>query len=433
MSISTSSMKSLFTVLLFLPVYLLHAQLADHIYKPNIQTVKLYKAGDVYSYPVLTLNSNEQLELHFDDMDADIKYYYYSFQLCNADWTPANLQTFDYIRGFQSNRISTYRNSSIVATRYTHYQAFLPERNSAPTRGGNYLLKVFLNDDTSKLVFTKRMLVVNTKTSVSAQVMQPFNGNFFRTHQRVQVAVSTAAGQITTFSPQDLKVMVVQNNVWASSTVIDRPTIFRGNYYEYSDEENTTFAAGKEWRWIDLRSLRLMSDRMDKLYDSDSSNRIDVYVKPDVERREQIYAFYRDFNGIYVVENRDNSNPLWQSDYTWTHFTFVPPGNRAYEGKSVYVFGELTNYEQNDASRMVFNNEKGVYEKELYLKQGYYNYAYVTLTDRKQAGIKPSLENTEGNYWGSENGYMVMVYFRPFGARADELVGFTRVNSAFQR
>lgn len=433
MSISTSSMKSLFTVLLFLPVYLLHAQLADHIYKPNIQTVKLYKAGDVYSYPVLTLNSNEQLELHFDDMDADIKYYYYSFQLCNADWTPANLQTFDYIRGFQSNRIGTYRNSSIVTTRYTHYQAFLPERNSAPTRGGNYLLKVFLNDDTSKLVFTKRMLVVNTKTSVSAQVMQPFNGNFFRTHQRVQVAVSTAAGQITTFSPQDLKVMVVQNNVWASSTVIDRPTIFRGNYYEYSDEENTTFAAGKEWRWIDLRSLRLMSDRMDKLYDSDSSNRIDVYVKPDVERREQIYAFYRDFNGIYVVENRDNANPLWQSDYTWTHFTFVPPGNRAYEGKSVYVFGELTNYEQNDASRMVFNNEKGVYEKALYLKQGYYNYAYVTLTDRKQAGIKPSLENTEGNYWGSENGYMVMVYFRPFGARADELVGFTRVNSAFQR
>lgn len=433
MSISISSMKSLFTVLLFLPVYLLQAQLADHIYKPNIQTVKLYKAGDVYSYPVLTLNSNEQLELHFDDMDADIKYYYYSFQLCNADWTPANLQTFDYIRGFQSNRIGTYRNSSIVTTRYTHYQAFLPERNSAPTRGGNYLLKVFLNDDTSKLVFTKRMLVVNTKTSVSAQVMQPFNGNFFRTHQRVQVAVSTVAGQITTFSPQDLKVMVVQNNVWASSTVIDRPTIFRGNYYEYSDEENTTFAAGKEWRWIDLRSLRLMSDRMDKLYDSDSSNRIDVYVKPDVERREQIYAFYRDFNGIYVVENRDNANPLWQSDYTWTHFTFVPPGNRAYEGKSVYVFGELTNYEQNDASRMVFNNEKGVYEKALYLKQGYYNYAYVTLTDRKQAGIKPSLENTEGNYWGSENGYMVMVYFRPFGARADELVGFTRVNSAFQR
>jgi hypothetical protein len=373
------------------------------------------------------------LELHFDDMDADIKYYYYSLQLCNADWSPANIQIFDYIRGFQSNRITTYRNSSIVQTRYTHYQAYFPERNSGPTRGGNFLLKVFLNDDTSKLVFTKRFLVINPKASVSAQVMQPFNSNFFRTHQRVQVAVSTASGQINTFSPQDLKVVVIQNNIWSSSSVIDRPSIFRGNYFEYSDEENTSFPAGKEWRWIDMRSLRLMSERMEKLVDSDTSKRIDVYVKNDGERNQQIYVYYRDINGIYTIENRDNPNPLWQSDYAWVHFTFIPPGNRAYEGKSIYVFGELTNYEQNETSKMIFNEEKGIYEKALYLKQGFYNYSYVTLTNKKQTGVLPSLENTEGNFWGTENSYMVMVYFRPFGARADELVGFARVNSAFQR
>lgn len=409
------------------------AQIPDHIYKQNIRSVKLFKAGDIYSYPILMLNTNDQLELHFDDMDADVKFYYYSFQLCNADWTPANVQTFDYIRGFQSNRITTYRNSSIVQTKYTHYQAFLPERNSAPTKGGNYLLKVFLNDDTSKLAFTKRLVVVNPKVSVSAQVLQPYNGNFFQTHQRVQVSVSTASNQINAFSPQDLKVVVLQNNIWNNSTVIDRPTIFRGNYYEYSDEENTTFAAGKEWRWIDLRSLRLMSERMDRLVDSDTSNNIDVYVKPDGERRQQIYVYYQDLNGIYTLENRDNSNPFWQSDYAWTHFTFIPPGNRAYEGKSVYVFGELTNYQQNENSKMIFNEEKGIYEKALYLKQGYYNYSYVTLTDKKQTGVQPSVENTEGNYWGTENGYIVLVYFRPFGARADELIGATRVNSTFQR
>jgi len=308
-----------------------------------------------------------------------------------------------------------------------------PERNSAPTRAGNYLLKVFLNDDTSKLAFTKRFLVVNTKANVSAQVTQPFNANYFRTHQRVQVAVNTASSQINTFSPQDLKVVVVQNNIWSSATVIDRPTIYRGNYYEYSDEENTTFQSGKEWRWIDLRSLRLMSERMKNLVDNDSTDRIDVEVIPDGERRQQIYVYYRDLNGIYTIENRDGNNPYWQSDYAWVHFTYVPPGNRAYEGRSIYVFGELTNYEQNDDSRMIFNEVKGVYEKALYLKQGYYNYSYVTLTDRKQAGVNPSLDYTEGNYWGTENGYMVMVYFRPFGARADELVGFARINSTFQR
>lgn len=409
------------------------AQIPDHIYKPNIRTVKLYNSGDIYSYPLLQLGGSEQLELHFDDMDADVKFYYYSFLLCDADWKPARLQSFDYIRGFQSNRISNYRNSSVVGTRYTHYQATLPERNSAPTRGGNYMLKVFLNDDTSKLVFTKRLLVVNPKATVSAFITQPFNHNFFQTHQRVQASVGTTANQLNAFSPQDLKVVILQNNIWSTASLIDRPTIFRGNYYEYSDEDNTTFPAGKEWRWIDLRSLRLRSDRMTKIVDNDSTSRVDIYVQPDAERRQQIYVYYRDLNGIYTIENRDNNNPYWQSDYAWVHFTYIPPGNRAYEGKSVYLFGELTNYAPDDGSRMIFNEQTGVYEKELFLKQGYYNYSYVTMTDKKQTDFTPSLENTEGNYWGTENSYMVLVYFRPFGARADELIGYTIVNSAFQR
>ena len=113
------------------------AQIPDHIYKPNIHSVKLYRLADMYSYPVINLGSGDQVELHFDDMDNDVKYYYYSYQLCNADWTPANVQTYDFIRGFQSNRITNYRNSSIAQTRYTHYPAVLHERNSGPTKAGN--------------------------------------------------------------------------------------------------------------------------------------------------------------------------------------------------------------------------------------------------------------------------------------------------------
>ncbi len=179
----------------------------------------------------MTLNSNDQLELHFDDMDADVKYYYYSFQLCNADWKPANVQPFDYTRGFLSNRITNYRNSSLTQSRYTHYQAVFPERGSAPTKGGNYLLKVFLNDDTSKLAFTKRFLVVNSRLSVGAQILQPYNGNFFNTHQKVQVTVNTNAGQINAFSPQDLKVVIVQNNIWGSSSLIRTANYFPGQLF----------------------------------------------------------------------------------------------------------------------------------------------------------------------------------------------------------
>ncbi|HNA96131.1 MAG TPA: DUF5103 domain-containing protein [Chitinophagaceae bacterium] len=425
-------MKYVLTTLFVCLMLAGQSQWPDHIYKPNIHSIKLFKYGDVYSYPVLNLGSNDQIELHFDDLDGDIKNYYYTFQLCNADWNPANIQAFDYIKGFQSNRISNYRISSIIPTRYTHYQAVLPERSMVPTRSGNYLLKVYLNSDTSKLAFTKRFLVVNNRMAVSAQVMQPYNGHLGRTHQRVQVNVNTANAQINSISPQDIKVAIVQNYIWQEASIIDRPTIFRGNYYEYSDESNTTFAAGKEWRWVNLRSFRLRSDRVQQIVDT-SKTRTDIYVKPDAERYNQVYIYMPDINGLYTLQNDDGTNPYWQSDYAWVHFSFIPPSNRAFEGRSIYLFGELTNYDLNVDSKMLFNEDKGVYEKSIFLKQGYYNYSYVTLTDKKEAGVSPSFENTEGNYWGADNAYMIMVYYRPFGARADELLGFTRVNSVFQR
>ncbi|HET9824527.1 MAG TPA: type IX secretion system plug protein domain-containing protein, partial [Chitinophagaceae bacterium] len=135
-------MKYFFFPILWFAFFVSRAQIPDHIYKPNIRSVTLTKAGDIYSYPVMNLNSGDAFELHFDDLDGDVKTYYYTFVLCNADWTPTTLTPFDYIRGFQNVRISNYRTSSIAFTRYTHYQVFFPDRNCMPTRSGNYMLKV---------------------------------------------------------------------------------------------------------------------------------------------------------------------------------------------------------------------------------------------------------------------------------------------------
>lgn len=423
-------MKKIIVSLFLFIFFTAQAQIPDHIYKPNIHSVKLYKYGDIYSYPLIALNGGDQLELHFDDLDANVKNYYYTFQLCNADWSPSNLQSFDYIRGFQTTRITTYRNSSISLTRYTHYQATIPDRNSVPTRSGNYLLKVFRNNDISDLYFTKRFLIVDNKVAIAAQIKQPFSPQLYLTDQRVQVTVNTANARINTFSPQDIKVMVLQNNIWSTAAYIDKPTIYRGNYYEYNDDA-TSFQSGREWRWIDLRSLRLMSERMQKIIDT--SNITEVFVKPDAERKQQVYFYYRDLNGIYTIENTDGNNPYWQSDYAYVHFIYIPPGGQAYPGKDIYIFGELTDYIPGDSSRMVFNRDKGAYEKTLFLKQGYYNYSYITLNTNKAESNRFSLDNTEGNFNNTENNYTVLIYFRPFGARADELIGFTQLNTLNSR
>ena len=86
----------------------------DMMYSQSIKSVKLTKFGDQLSYPVIGLNSSDQLELHFDDMEGGVKNYFYSIVLCNADWKPAQMSYFDYAKGFTQVRIATYRNSAIA-------------------------------------------------------------------------------------------------------------------------------------------------------------------------------------------------------------------------------------------------------------------------------------------------------------------------------
>ncbi|HYE53519.1 MAG TPA: type IX secretion system plug protein domain-containing protein, partial [Chitinophagaceae bacterium] len=332
---------------------------------------------------------------------------------------------FDYIKGFSQQRINTYRVSTLAYTRYTHYQAVLPDRNCMPSRSGNYILKVFLDGDTSKVAFTKRLLVYEDRAIIAAQVQQPYNTQVFRTHQKVQFKVNTKNLSVVN-ALQQINIAILQNSRWDNAVRNIRPTFMTNNQLEYNTEQDAVFAAGKEWRWLDLRSFRLQSDRvMNAKYTNTST---EIFVKPDQSRKSYQFSFYRDINGFYSIEPSESVNPYWQADYATVRFTYIPPNNIPYPDKDVYLFGMFTNYGMDDSAKMRFNADKGVYETSLFLKQGYYDFSYVTL-DRKGSNRQFSFDETEGNYWESENEYTILVYYRELGGRADQLVGVTKINS----
>ena len=161
-------MKQLSILIILFVCMSAKAQVPDHIYADNIKSIKFNVSGNPLAYPVWTLNSGDRMELHFDDLNGNVRNYSYTYQLCNADWSQAMLSQFDYISGFSQVRINTYRVSSIALTKYTHYQAMLPDRSCLPSRSGNYLLKVFADGDTSKMLFSRRFLVVTPGVDIAA-------------------------------------------------------------------------------------------------------------------------------------------------------------------------------------------------------------------------------------------------------------------------
>lgn len=418
--------KYLLLFLFFFAHFFCDGQMSDSVYYQNIKTPQLFVYGNQLAYPIINLNSRDQLELHFDDLDADVKSYSYTFQLCNADWAPAIISEFDFIRGFTQMRISEYRLSSIALTKYTHYQALLPDQNCSPTRSGNYILKVFLNGDTSQLAFTRRFLVLDNGVNIAAQILQPFDPQFSHSHQKLQLNVNTRTLNVS--NPlQQIKLCVLQNYRWENAINNIQPTFYSGNNFQYNRDDDFIFPGGAEWRWLDLQSnLRYQSDRVQRgVYGKTST---DIYSKPDRDRSRLPYYYYKDYNGMFYIQTTESINPYWQTDYATVHFSFAPTDNIPFPDKDIYITGKLTDYKVNDSTKMNFNAERGMYEASVFLKQGFYNYAYVTI-DRKDPQRNLSFEFTEGNHQETENDYIILVYYRDLGGRADQLVGFTKLNT----
>lgn len=417
-------MKSIQVVTVFLFFFAgnrLLAQLPNHIYVNNIKTVRLHYPGNQMAMPVINLNSNDQVELSFDDLDADTKYYYYTYQLCNSDWTPANIGQFDYIKGFTQDRIRDYKYSSVALTRYTHYRMILPDPRMNLTRSGNYIVKVFLNGDTSRLVFTKRLMVVDKKADINARIIQPFDPNLANNHQRIQFTVTTK-GLDQLNASQQIKIAVLQNRRFDNAVTDLKPNIVRGNKLEYNNENDAIFPGGREWRYVDLTDFHLQSDRV--LTADYKRHSTDVFLRDDAPITGP-YLFYNDLDGAYYVSAIRGTNPFWEADYATVYFSFVPPNGVPYPDKDIYLFGQLTNYNFTDSLRMVFNPDKKKYETHLFLKQGYYNYTYLAV-DKNNPSVYSQLD---GNFFETENLYTILVYYKSFSSRADELIGIGNFNS----
>jgi hypothetical protein len=74
------------------------------------------------------------------------------------------------------------------------------------------------------------------------------------------------------------------------------------------------------------------------------------------------------------------------------------------------------------------------------LKQGFYNYAYGLMpaadgkpTSRNEEEprkeVQPDFSLTEGNFFETENNYLILLYYHPFGARYDQVVGFVQFST----
>lgn len=392
----------------------------DHIYQTNIKTVMLNRSVLEMTDPVIQLNSEEQLLLSFDDLQADVKPYHYTVVHCNADWTKTELWPNEYIEGFTDGVIEDYHFSFNTRQHFTHYELLFPNEKFRLTLSGNYLLKVYRDQDEQNLAFTRRFMVADPHVSINARISK--TSIIEEQDYRQDVSFSILTNQYPIAEPyRDLQVIVRQNGRWDNALSNLKPYLVKGDELDYNfTDGSNSFEGGNEFRNFSIKSLRSPSEHIHDIVATDSGYQVNLWA--DARRTFKVYLSDKDIDGRFFIRTEDETNSQLEADYAWVHF-YLPYAAPLAAG-SLYVGGQLTSWQFSEDKRMNYNFRAKRYEALLYLKQGYYNYMYLYLPNRSTIAESALIE---GNHSDTENSYVIYVYHRAKGTLYDQLINVTSV------
>lgn len=385
--------------------------------KTNIKTILCHKIEDELSLPIINLNSNEKILVSFDDLQANIKDYYYTIIHCNADWTRSDLMLTEYLFGFGEEPITNYEFSFNTIQKYTHYQFEFPTVDFKPLISGNYIFKIY--EKGGETIAYRRFMVLETKLNIKANVKRSTHPEYRNSKHEIELLIQHPTLNVANpFS--DIKIHIKQNNRDDNAITNITPLFVKNNELIYDYNENK-FWGNNEFRHFDITSLRYQSDRIRKIeLDSISNN---VYLFHDIKRSFNLYSIEPDINGKYLIKSQEGWKSSIEADYTNVNFT-IPMDYVSYG--DLYIFGELSDWKINKNYKLNYNFSKKQYEGSVLLKQGYYNYHYV-LNDTTTKRIDVSF--IEGTHYQTRNDYFIYVYHRSIGDRYDSFVGFIKTSS----
>jgi len=393
----------------------------EEIYDQNIHTVQFTKTGLSNSYPILQLNSQDQLSLQFDVLGtSSSKNYQFTIVHCDADWRKSAMLQSDYIDGMYTDFITNYAFSSGTYIRYSHYVINFPSTNMRAKLSGNYVIRVFL-DDPEKPVLIRRFYVYDQSMRISGTAKRATYSKYSDTKQEINFNINTNGIQVT--DPfNEIKTVIKQNWRWDNEITDLKPTYIRNQQLIYDYQEGNLFDAGNEFRPFDTRDMRYKGTGVRNITFDSGYNAL---LFPDDDHSYTAYTTVTDQNGNYTITDFNNGDASSIGDYIMVHFSLSP--TYLDDGKDIYVFGALSDWKLERRFRMEFNKRYG-YQCSVLLKQGYYDYQYVKVNDGK---IDPT--EFEGNHWETENNYTVFVYYRPPSMYGDLLVGVLRLNTGVQK
>ncbi len=392
--------------------------LENKIFHEKFYTVSLNVEGVPIGYPAMELNAPGNLVLRFDelgDINSDLSY---KIIHCNADWTASTLRPQEYFNGFWKEAISTYDYSFNTVVPFTHYTVKFPRQGQKFTRSGNYVIQIFRTADENDIVFQARFMIYETLVNLDVRVKQPDRMFLRDAYQEVDVY----AYHKFPFNnaSNETSIQILQNGKWHGASKLLKPRFVKNGELDFNYDTANVFPGGNEYRFFDIRDLSFNGPRV-YLMDKDKTP-IYAQLYRDIDRYPENYTQMDDLNGGFLVQNRLGIDHHYDSDYLQVLFSIKAP--YAQNEREIFVDGGWILGGLDQRFKLKYNKSLQQYQCLAMVKQGFYNYRYISKEDNK--ATEPFME---GSFWQTENEYQVIFYYMGVTDETHRIIGYQVVNS----
>ncbi|PQJ80966.1 DUF5103 domain-containing protein [Polaribacter porphyrae] len=376
----------------------------------NIKSIQLRPLQENNFSAIVPLGT--VLELSFDDLEADQRDYQYKIQHMTHDWQKSRLLSSQFVDGFDQNSILNVTNSFNTFQSYSHYSVKIPNVNTVITKSGNYLLSV-LNDD-DEVLFTRRFVLYEKAAIAGVVVSRSRNTKTLNKQQSVEFSVNYPNLRVNNPS-QEINVVVIKNDNWNETLTDLQPTFFKPSQLQYSYTPKNNFWGGNEYLNFDSKFIRNQSMNIVRI----EQKGVEVfhhYIFPYSYNPYEKYTYNPDINGQFIIRTLEGNDPATEADYAMMHFTLNVED--PFIDRDVYIYGAFNNFEIQEENKMYFDDKSNAYKGTVLLKQGFYNYTFVTVNRYEEVNNN----EVRGSFFETENEYKVLVYYRPMGGFYDRVV-----------
>ena len=408
--------KSAFIVIFLSLVTGLVAQTYTRVYNENIRTLRVERMALVLDNGVVDGSDPENtLHISFDEMSHDVHFYTYSVLMLHSD-----LLSNEYLNGFTTRDIPDYTHSINTSREYTHYWFDFPNEDMVLTKSGAYRLTVYEDGNPDNKVAEVDFCVVEPMVKTDAKVRANTDIEFNGRYQQLDLDIRTEALDVR--DPNEVRVVVMQNNRTDNAVTLTQPTFFEPQRLRYVNNKALIFEGVNEYHHFDAFSCFYAGTGIDRVH-HEMGDYHAILFPNEITQGQYIHEF--DSDGRFVVNAERTADSDTEAEYMWVYWT-LPVEQPWFDG-ALYIGGDIFQNQMTMRNRMQYDNEAKCYWLTALVKQGGYDYQYWFVP--KDQSKKTTTQRVDGSYWQTENEYAIYVYWRPFGARYDRLVGFSVIRS----